>query len=42
MTAFVFGVIAVSSLSGSRFSVSGWMSTNTGVAPVWAMASTPA
>ena len=29
----VFGVMASSTRSGSMFSVSGWMSTNTGLAP---------
>jgi hypothetical protein len=31
--ALVRGVIAASTAAGSRFSVSGWTSANTGVAP---------
>jgi len=40
MTAFVRGVTAAAIVAGSMLSVSGWISTNTGAAPVWAIAST--
>ena len=39
MIALVRGVMAASIVAGSMFSVSGRMSTNTGFAPAWAMAS---
>ena len=39
MIALVRGVIAALMASGSMHSVSGMMSTNTGLAPDWAMAS---
>ena len=39
MIALVRGVMAASIAAGSMHSVSGRMSTNTGVAPDWAMAS---
>ena len=39
MIALVRGVMAASMASGSMFSVSGRMSTNTGAAPAWAIAS---
>ena len=39
MIALVREVTAASTAAGSMVSVSGRMSTNTGLAPVWAMAS---